>query len=247
MPGRYRFSFPNSRGRTDPWFRVGSVDVTTTVLITALCVLSFFVWAASPSAVEALAQIPSDVTSGQVWRLITWPIANSPDLRVVIAIAIFWYMGSQVENLLGRAKFSWLLGLTTLIPGLLGVLLDIPQAGIGSIELAVFVVFICEYPKAPFFFGIPAWVLGAVIVGIDILRLLGARRPEELILYLAGIATAVWAARSMGMLTSLQWLPPIKVPSLKSGSKNAPALPGPGARPSLWMDPGPPARRYTPR
>ena len=212
MPGRYRFSVPSQRGRSDPWFSVGPVDVTTTVLVAALCVLSFFVYAASPAALEPLVQLPGRVRSGQIWRLITWPFANVASLTAAISIAIFWYLGSQIENILGRVKYLWLLALTTLVPALVGTLLDVPQAGIRAIELAIFVVFICEYPRAPFFFGIPAWVLGVVIVGIDLLQLIADRQTEVLVLYVVSMATAVWAARSFGMLTSLQWLPPIKLP-----------------------------------
>ena len=39
----------------------------------------------------------------------------------------------------------------------------------------MFLVFIAEYPFARFFFGIPAWAIGAVIVGIEVLQLLGDR------------------------------------------------------------------------
>ncbi len=39
----------------------------------------------------------------------------------------------------------------------------------------MFLVFIAEYPFARFFFGIPAWAIGAVIVGIQVLQYLGLR------------------------------------------------------------------------
>jgi membrane associated rhomboid family serine protease len=218
MPGRYRFSMPSSRDRTDPWFRLGSVDVTTTVIISFLCVLSFFVYAADKTLLYNLFLIPSqnDVTGsvkgGQVWRLLTWPIANQPDIFVVLSVAIFWYLGSRIEAQLGRTKFLWLLLLVTLLPSIVAVLLDVQTAGIRPLEIAIFVVFVCENPKMPFFFGIPAWILGAVFVGIDILQLLGNRQSEQLIVYLVSIVVAVWTARSFGMINDFQWLPQIKLP-----------------------------------
>lgn len=217
MPGRYRFSMPSSRDRTDPWFRLGSIDVTTTVIVAFLCVLSFFAYAASPASLDPLVLFASDVRAGQVWRLLTWPFANSPSLSAVIAVAIFWYLGSRIESQLGRVRYLWLIGLITVLPALLATGLDVNSAGIRALEIAIFVVFVCENPKMPFFFGIPAWILAVVIVGVDILQLLGDRQSEVLIVYLASIIVAVWTARSMGMLTDFQWLPQIKIPG-RSGS-----------------------------
>ena len=225
MPGRYRFSMPSSRDHSDPWFRVGVVDVTTTVLVAALCVISFFVYAADKTILYNLYLIPSEnsvtgsVKGGQVWRLLTWPIANEPSIFVALSIAIFWYLGSRIESQLGRIKYLWLVILVTILPGVLATFLDVPIFGIRSLELAIFVVFVCENPKMPFFFGIPAWILAVVIVGIDVLQLLGNRQSEQLIVYLLSISVAVWTARSMGMLTDFQWLPQIHIPGVgRSGS-----------------------------
>ena len=218
MPGRYRFSMPSNRDRTDPWFRLGSVDVTTTVIIAFLCVVSFFVYAADRTVLNYLVLAPKDfigigsVAEGQIWRLVTWPIANEPSIFVALAIAIFWYLGSRIEAQLGRVRYLWLVSLIVVLPAVLATLLDVGVGGIRPLEIAIFVVFVCENPKMPFFFGIPAWILAVVIVGIDILQLLGDRQSEYLIVYLASIITAVWTARSMGLLTDFQWLPQIKLP-----------------------------------
>jgi membrane associated rhomboid family serine protease len=217
MPGRYSFSMPKSRGHSDPWFRLGSLDVTTTIIVTALCVVSFFVYAADKTTLLRLYLLADDVKAGQVWRLATWPIANSPGLFVVISVAIFWYLGSRVEDQLGRVKYLWLVVLVTLLPALLATALDVNSAGIRSLEIAIFVVFVCENPKMPFFFGIQAWILAVVIVGVDVLQLLGDRESEVLVVYVASIVTAVWTARSMGMLNDFQWLPKIKIPGVGSG------------------------------
>ena len=117
-----------------------------------------------------------------MWRLFTWPLANEPTIWVVITLAIFWYFGREVEGMVGRVRFAFLLLLLTVIPGIFGVLLDIGIAGLAPVELAVFLIFIAEYPYVRFFFGIPAWAIGAVIVGIQVLQYLGlgeedAHRP----------------------------------------------------------------------
>ena len=212
MPGRYRFSMPSSRGHSDPWFRVGTVDVTTTIIVAFLCVVSFFVYAADKATWIYGALIGTEVKHGQVWRLVTWPLLNQPDIWVAVGIAIFWWFGKQVEAQLGRVHYLWLLLLITLIPAAIGTFLDTGAFGIRWLEIPIFVIFVCENPKAPFFFGIQAWVLAVVIVGIDILQLIGDRLSEQLLMYVAAIVVGVWTARSMGMINDFQWLPKIKLP-----------------------------------
>jgi membrane associated rhomboid family serine protease len=212
MAGRFSFSVPGRRNSGDPWFRIGTLDVSTTVLVVLLCVASMFVWAADPSLVGNLILNPAAVKDGELWRLLTWPLANEPSLWTVITIAIFWYFGREIEGLLGRMKFAYFLIILTVIPGLVGVFLDLVQAGIRPIEFGVFLVFIAEYPFVRFFFGIPAWVLGAVFVGIEVLQLLGLREEEGIVFLFVTIATAALTARSMGLATSLPWIPKIPWP-----------------------------------
>jgi len=205
---------PSNRDRTDPWFRLGSIDITSSVLVAFVCVVSFFIYAINKSWLIPFMFISSDVRSGEVWRLLTYPLVNPPDIWVVISIAIFWYFGSQVENQLGRVRYLWLLLLVTVLPGLVATLIDLPYDyfGIRSVELAIFVVFACENPKMPFFFGVQAWMIAAIVVGVELLQLIGDRQSELLLVYLAALVTAVWTARSFGMLNDFQWLPRIRLP-----------------------------------
>ncbi len=216
MPGRYRFSMPKSRGHSDPWFRIGSLEVTTTIFVTFLCVLSIFVWAADSNALIHTFLWPDRVKSGQVWRLVTWPLTNdlagSDAIWKAIGIALFWYFGREIENQIGRIKFTWMLVLIALLSGLAATGLDVPLLYIHSVETALFVVFVFENPRRPFFFGIQAWILALVLVGIEVLQDVANRDYKLIAVLLVTIATAVWSARSMGMLIDQQWLPMIKLP-----------------------------------
>lgn len=246
MPGRYRFSFPSRRGHSDPWFRVGSIDVTTTVLVTALCVISIFVWSADTVAWSHGALIPNEVTSGQIWRLVTWPITNdlsgNQAIWNVISIALFWYFGKEIENQIGRAKFAWTVVLIAVIPALVATGLNVSLFSIRSVEVALFVVFVVQYPRAPFFFGIPAWVLAVVLVGIEILQYVADRLYKLIIVLLVTIATAVWSARSFGMLSDLQWLPQIKLGKGSAGRAPKRKFKGPVVVDGNW----PTTATYTP-
>lgn len=221
MAGRFSFSSPESRYGGPPWFRVGDVDITTTVLVAGACVLSMFVWAADPDLLSPLLLEPSEIRGGQIWRLLTWPLANSPSIWTLITIAIFWYFGRELEGLLGRNRFATFLVILTILPAVIATVADFDlfqSGGISYVELGVFLTFIVEYPQVRFFFGIPGWVIGAVIIGIQILQLMGLREIDSVLFLLIIIATAAMTARAMGLATSLPWIPKLPLPGGASGS-----------------------------
>ncbi|MCU1503978.1 MAG: hypothetical protein JWM12_3332, partial [Ilumatobacteraceae bacterium] len=106
MPGRYQFSLPERRQR-DGWFRIGTFDVTTTAFMVLLGVISMFIYAASQSALVKLVFDVPDVRAGEIWRLITWPIANPPtQIWVILTLVFFWFFGHRIEDVVGRKRFT---------------------------------------------------------------------------------------------------------------------------------------------
>jgi len=207
VAGRFTVSFPGRRDYDDPWFRIGTLDVTTTALVSFMVAASMFVWALAPNALSSLILMPDDIKNGQVWRLVTWPFYNEPTIWTVIGIAIFWMFGHQLERQVGRVRFAWFLFVLIVTAGAFGVLLDLPQAGFRSIEFAVLLVYIAEYPFVRFFYNIPGWVLGVVFVGIEVLQLIGLRDNRSLAFLFITLTIAALSARSFGMLTQYEWLP----------------------------------------
>lgn len=227
MAGRFSFSVPERRHGGDPWFRVGQVDVTTTVLVTAACVLSLLIWVGNEASLVRIALIPSEVRGGEIWRVATWPLANIPPNRqlfwAAISIALFWYFGREVESLMGRNRFAGFLGALTLVPGVIGALVDAPAAGIRPLEFAIFLVFVAHNPFARFLFGIPAWVLGAVLLAIEVLQLLADDDSRGIIFLAVTLGTAALLARSMGLAESAPWIPALPIPGFTDGrSRKAP-------------------------
>jgi hypothetical protein len=215
------------RGSDDGWFRLGSIEVTTTVLVVVLSVASVVEWAFEGNAgpVQShLALSPDSVVHGQVWQLLTWPLAYpfGVGLFGILAIAFFWYFGTEIEALLGKVKTAWFLGLVTVGLGLLWVgfveLTAISNGaasgafdlfGISQLELMVLLVFIAEYPHRRFFFNIPGWVIGAVIIALYVLGYVGNRQWLYLLDFLLGLLLTALVARSMGLMGEWRQVPRI--------------------------------------
>ncbi|MEI2713196.1 MAG: DUF6576 domain-containing protein [Nocardioides sp.] len=214
-----RFSFRRGYGESDPWFRIGSLDVGTTLLVTFMSIVSFFLFALSPAIVSALALQPADVLSGYLWQVVTWPLANAPDFWSVITIFIFWYFGTELENQVGKQKFAWLLGLTTVtmsaITLALGLLFGGSRpilGGLEALQTVVILIFIAQNLHARFFFNIPAWLIGAIIMVLPVLRYLGLGLYPELLNLLLGWAAAAIIARAQGLLPDLAFIPAVRAP-----------------------------------
>jgi hypothetical protein len=211
VPGRYQFSMPE-RPTRDGWFKVGQVDVTTTALLVGLGVISMFVYAIKRSILLELAFLGPLVRDGEVWRLVTWPTVNPPtEIWVVLTLAFFWFVGHRIEDSIGRRRFTIMIALMTVVPAAFVSLIQFEAVayafGLGILGIGLLVVFALDNPGAMFFFGIPAWAIAGVYVGIDVLRYLGDRRFETLFLELGVIVVGVVTARQYGLVSTLEFIP----------------------------------------
>lgn len=202
---------PERRAR-DGWFRLGTIDVTTTAFLVGAGVLSMFIYAVSIDLFARLVFWPGAVRSGEIWRLATWPIANPPTSAwVLITLFFFWYFGHIVEEMVGRIRFTRLVAAITIAPTLfVSIIGDLPTAaemGLGLLGSVMLVVFAAEHPDAPFFFGIPAWIIAAVFVGIDVLRYVGDRIWGSLIVMLLAMGIALVTIRQWGFADRLEMIP----------------------------------------
>lgn len=214
------FSFGRSRDRRSSWFRLGRLDVTTILLFTLLAVVGLFLDAFTGGRSTSLLGLdPVLLGHGQVWRLVTWPFVANLSLFGVIALFFLWYFGTRLEeDLLGRLRMAWLLGGMVVLLGLvafgMGQLLAYGSglAGAGLIEIMVLLLFIAEYPHVRFFFNIPAWVLGVVLMGLQVLQYVQYRDWLGLSSLLIGLVLVAVLARSLGMLAQYSWIPRVPVP-----------------------------------
>lgn len=214
-------SYRSYRPGGNRWFRVGSVDIDTSTLVAGLAAISLVVEAVAPGSLFSLALVRDSVTSGQVWRLLTWPFLNQPNpngFSIVIGIVVVWYFGRALESNVGRNRYLWMMLSFIGIPALLGLVYGIAvgdQLGIASVLFlsdSVIVAYLAAHPGARTFFDIPFWILVAVLLAINALQFLQARAWAYFVFLGFSIIVGLLASRAFG-ISRLTWIPRIPLPS----------------------------------
>lgn len=241
MPGRYQFSLPERPSR-DGWFRVGSIDVTTTALMVALAIGSMFWYAVDKVSLGKLVFAGALVREGDVWRVATWPIANPLDQQaiwIILTLVFFWFLGHRIEELAGRTRFTWLLVAMTIVPAALVTAIHFDSFGasygLRVLSIGLVAVFALEYPNVSFFFGVPAWVMALIYIVIDALYYVSDERYESLLLELLVIAVGIVGARQCGLLAELGFIP--QVLGKRRGTASTPAKRRKGSGPTVVAGP----------
>jgi hypothetical protein len=257
------------RQPNEGWFRAGRFDVTTVDIMTALAVASMFIWAISPNVLwQRLAFISPGVRNGEIWRLVTWPIAEQPGFFAVISIAFFWSFGQQLEALFGKSKFViWVLSVAV-VPALVVTLLglvsssfDAAEFGLGPVFLAGIWVYAATYPNVRWFEVVPLWAIAAVFTALQVLQLSGTRASGGLTFLVATIAAALSMGRSLGLANAwpIPHVPlgsgggsgvarrskPTKPKRPKRGGGGQRVVEGPWSKGSAGQPPPPPPRPPT--
>jgi membrane associated rhomboid family serine protease len=258
VSGYFRFGRAGGEA-SNPWFRIGTLDVGTTMLIVLVSVVSLIVFAVEPvdKPIQfALAMVSDHVAHGQLWRLVTWPFANLyVNVWVAVSIFFFWYFGTELERAIGRVRMAVLFLGTSVLTGIVGCLIDLSMvgtfnggglAGLSNLGLLMALVFIAEYSHVRFFFGIPGWVVGLVLVGIQVIQLLGYRFLVDLFTFLCSLVIVAVMARSVGLLTERAWIPAVAVPKVRGrrSRRRAQRSTGPTVVQGPWQPPeAPPVSR----
>ncbi len=249
-----RVSWLSGSDQERPWFHIRSYGVGTTDFVAGISILMMIVSAVSSAVISYLALSPGLVLHGFVWQLVTWPLASDTSFWTLWNAVVFWFTGRQLERELGKGRFGWMLIGITLSGAVLAVLLglafrvDAPQlGGLGTLAMMTVLIFIAENPRMPFFFGIPAWVLGLVIVILPLLQYVGARYWIGLLHFVLSLFAAAAVAKVAGLLSRYRFIPGraytrgerrrrrrVTPPRTPAGASNV--VQGP------WIVPEPPAR-----
>lgn len=201
------------RSSGDAWFRLGRLEVGSVTFVVMLTVVSWVAWAIAPGVGASLAFSPGDVGGGGWLGILTWPWAGTIGLFAAINLFLFWWFGNDLEAQIGRRPMAWLLvgiwGSLTVSYGLAALLTSDPLrlAGLSLVEFLLLLVWIADTPNRPFFLNIPAWVVGAVLVGVQVLVLITGRAWASLLALLLSFVLVAFMARRAGLLAELRFLP----------------------------------------
>ncbi len=221
-------SFGFSSGVT-PWFRVGTVDVGSMMILGASIVVSMIIRAFEGAAAPLTKWLAYDVSAleqGQVWRLITWFFPNQPSLWLILSALIIASLGGQLEAALGRRRTLFYIGYLLFIPSLTALLLSeiweptgfflTPRPG-STLSSFIILAFVCYLPGVRFFFGIPGWVLVAIFAFITVLQLGTVRAMSDLVWYLAMLGFVMVLTKSFGLANDVAWIPNVPLPAALGG------------------------------
>ncbi|MGA4669274.1 rhomboid family intramembrane serine protease [Propionibacteriaceae bacterium Y1923] len=201
-----------SMSPSDGWFRLGRLEVTSTIAVVLLGAIGIVVSAFVPGLTALATFIPSAVLDGQVWRLVTWPWLDQVSLWSLVTLVMLWFFGGDLEREIGRRPMAWLYvgcwAILTVLSLGIGLLLGGGfMLGLGSIQLLLILLWIADNPRRPFFFGIPAWVIGLVIVAMQLLTMIAVRSIGSLVSLLVSFVLVAILARSLGLLGDYDWIP----------------------------------------
>lgn len=196
----------------DAWFRLGKLDVTSTVLVVLIGAVGVVASAFAPVLYQVGRFVPAEVLQGQVWRAVTWPFVDGISLWSILTLVLLWYFGRDLENQVGRrpmmSLYVALWAILTAVAFVVGLAMGGgAMAGLRSIQFVVLLLWIAENPRRPFFFGIPAWVVGAVLVALQVLSYIAIRDLAGLASLVVTFFVAAVVARRFGLLSDLSWLP----------------------------------------
>lgn len=253
-----RYSGRTERDDDEPWFRLGQLEVTTTVFVLLLWVATLVIFTVEPldkPVTTGMALIPDDVTSGEVWRLVTWPWSHAGfSLWTIIDAVIFWFVGSQIERQIQRRSYTALVvwsiviisfaatAWSAVIPG------ETVIADLRLLELTMLLLFCAEHPKMPFFFGIPAWAIAGIIVALEVVNDLAFREWIRLLTMIVAAFFIAIVARRLGLLADYDRIPDWSFPRRKKADgpttqpekrKASRGRPGGGAGGNAKKRPGP--------
>lgn len=202
-----------SRAQGEAWFRIGRVDVTSTLLVVALGLVGMVLCAILPELGMAMLFTPQAVLSGEVWRIASWPLVNFVSFWSLLNLVLLWYFGTMLESTLGRNRMLRLYvemwAALTLAATLVGFLVPGPATlmGVGQIQFLVLLIWIADNPTRRFFFNIPAWALGAFLLGLQLLSMVASRAWGPLLSLLLSLFLIAVAARRHGLLSDLRFIP----------------------------------------
>lgn len=174
-----------SGGFLDAWSRQGAavwIIIITSVVFLAQCLTG------SPRDSDLIrlgCYDPKLILSGEVWRLLTPMLLHLDFWHILFNMVVVYFFGSRLEETYGSREFVLFYVLSGLFAHLVYLLIYVvglagaaPAIGASGAVTALVVLFAFNFPRQQillfFVIPMPAWMLGVIIVILDVLRAVGA-------------------------------------------------------------------------
>jgi membrane associated rhomboid family serine protease len=118
---------------------------------------------AGSSLVQLLGLSASGMTTGHLYQLFTYPLVSSGLFDVLINCLLLWFIGSELEQIWGRKRYSWFLGTAAVGGGIIYLIVVLiffnqspifafPLSGLAGIVSALCVAYAILFPDRLFTF-----------------------------------------------------------------------------------------------
>lgn len=212
---------------------IHTVPFLVSLYVTATIGMALLLAAGRNDLVQLFVYNSTAVAHGELWRLVTYPLINPPDLWFALEMGMLYYFGRLVESGIGSKTFALFYGGLILLQSLLfqvAHLLGHPTEahGVEMVGMALFAAFVTMLPSASFFFGIAArWML-LLLLGLSSLQLLAAHEWISMVQLLSLSLAAVFFMKGRGYQEALYFFPSNELERLMKRSLSKPVtLPPP--------------------
>ncbi len=129
-----------------------------TYVIISICIVVFIMQFINENILTTFGLYPSDVSSGQVYQLITYAFLHGGILHILGNMIFLYIFAKTIEDQLGRLKFLSLYFLGAVVSGIFYMATtahkDIPCVGASGAISAVIGAYLILFPKAKIRFGL---------------------------------------------------------------------------------------------
>lgn len=192
--------FPESKDHLPlTWWKTHPIYLAAVIALVAAASMVVFAILGADVMMAWFAFDFASLREWQLWTPLTYVLVNPPSLWTLVGCLLLWNFGEAVERHLGRRAYVRLLLLLVLAAPVVITLLHLAgvrglaAVGVSSLGFGVFVAFATLYPQAKInllIATVDAWVLAAVLVGINVLQYLAFRQWSGLLLLTVTVGAA---------------------------------------------------------
>lgn len=188
--------------------KMGRINLIIVCTILTMFVASAALGKMGASMAGLLGLSSAGFLSGKIWTIVTYALIPHSLMSAIFDALIFWFIGSELENIWGSKRYIQFLGTTLIGAGIIFVaigslffgtsgLASFPLTGPGGLAAAMCVVYGVLFPDRTmyfFFFPLQAKWFVAILVGMSLYQ--GIFSPGGLL---------AWAQLG-AMLTGILWM-----------------------------------------